>query len=54
MMQFLIESGMLCALGGVMGLLMSLGCLTLITTLAGITMTITIGYILMALGLCRQ
>jgi putative ABC transport system permease protein len=49
LMQFLIESGMLCAFGGVMGLLVAYGVTTLITTLAGITMTITIGYILMAL-----
>jgi putative ABC transport system permease protein len=49
MMQFLIESGLLCAFGGVMGLLLSWGVCTLITSLAGITMTITIGYILLAL-----
>jgi putative ABC transport system permease protein len=49
LMQFLIESGMLCAFGGVMGLLVAYGVTTLITALAGITMTITIGYILMAL-----
>ena len=49
LMQFLIESGMLCAFGGVLGLLVSYGVTTLITSLAGITMTITIGYILLAL-----
>lgn len=49
LMQFLIESGLLCALGGVLGLLLAWGVCTLITTLAGITMTITIGYILLAL-----
>jgi putative ABC transport system permease protein len=49
LMQFLIESGMLCAFGGVMGLLMAWGVVTLITALAGITMTITIGYILLAI-----
>jgi putative ABC transport system permease protein len=49
LMQFLIESGILCALGGVIGLLVSWGVTTLITTLASITMTITIGYILLAL-----
>ena len=47
--QFLIESAILCALGGVIGLLLSWGVTTLITTLASITMTITIGYILLAL-----
>ncbi|PYS71099.1 MAG: hypothetical protein DMF73_11405 [Acidobacteria bacterium] len=49
LMQFLIESGMLCAFGGVMGLLTAWGVTTLITALAGITMTITLGYILLAL-----
>ena len=49
LMQFLIESGMLCAFGGVMGLLVAWGAVTLITALAGITMTITITYILLAL-----
>lgn len=49
LLQFLIESGILCALGGVLGLLLSWGITTLITTLASITMTITIGYILLAL-----
>ena len=48
-MQFLIESGMLCAFGGVMGLLVAWGVVTLITALASITMTITIGYILLAI-----
>ena len=49
LLQFLIESGILCALGGVIGLLVAWGVTTLITTLASITMTITIGYILLAL-----
>ncbi|MCU1264241.1 MAG: transporter permease protein [Acidobacteria bacterium] len=49
MMQFLIESGLLCALGGVLGLLLAWGVCFTITTLAGVTMTITIGYILLAL-----
>lgn len=49
LMQFLIESGMLCAFGGVLGLLAAYGVTTLITALAQITMTITIGYILLAI-----
>jgi len=49
LMQFLIESGLLCALGGVLGLLLAWGVCLAITNLAGITMTITIGYILLAL-----
>jgi len=50
LMQFLIESGILCALGGVIGLLTAWGITTLIATLASITMTITIFYIILALG----
>jgi putative ABC transport system permease protein len=49
LLQFLIESAILCALGGVIGLLLSYGVTALITALASITMTITIGYILLAL-----
>ncbi|HEY8225032.1 MAG TPA: ABC transporter permease [Pyrinomonadaceae bacterium] len=49
LLQFLIESAILCGLGGVIGLLLSWGVTTLITMLASITMTITIGYILLAL-----
>ncbi len=49
LMQFLIESGILCAFGGVIGLLAAYGVVKLITALAGITMTITVGYILLAL-----
>src|SRR5213593_4547857 len=49
LLQFLIESAILCALGGVLGLLLSWGVTALITALASITMTITIGYILLAL-----
>jgi putative ABC transport system permease protein len=49
LLQFLIESAILCALGGVLGLLLSWGVTALITALASITMTITIDYILLAL-----
>jgi putative ABC transport system permease protein len=49
LLQFLIESGILCALGGLLGLLAAWGVTTLITTLASITMTITIFYIALAL-----
>jgi putative ABC transport system permease protein len=49
LVQFLIESAILCALGGVIGLLLSWGITTLITTLASITMTITLFYIILAL-----
>jgi putative ABC transport system permease protein len=50
LMQFLIESGILCALGGVMGLLAAWGITILIAKFASITMTITIGYIILALA----
>jgi len=40
---------MLCAFGGLIGLLAAYGVTKLITVLAQITMTITIGYILLAL-----
>lgn len=49
--QFLIESAILCALGGMIGLLAAWGVTTLITTLASITMTITVVYIVLAIGL---
>jgi putative ABC transport system permease protein len=49
LLQFVIESGILCGLGGIIGLLVAWGVTTLITVLASITMTITIGYILLAL-----
>jgi len=49
LVQFQIESAMLCGMGGLFGLLAAYGIVTLITALAGITMTITIGYILLAL-----
>ncbi|HET6891636.1 MAG TPA: ABC transporter permease [Pyrinomonadaceae bacterium] len=49
LLQFLIESAILCALGGVLGLILAWGVTQVITTLASITMTITIGYILLAI-----
>ena len=49
LMQFQIESAMLCACGGVIGLLTAYGVVKLITALAGITMTITIVYVLISL-----
>jgi len=50
LMQFLIESGMLCAFGGVIGLLAAYGVVKVITALAGITMTITIVYVVISIG----
>jgi len=49
LVQFQIESAMLCGIGGLLGLLSAYGIVKLITSLAGITMTITVGYIFLAL-----
>ncbi|MDX6613620.1 MAG: putative transport system permease protein [Blastocatellia bacterium] len=50
LLQFLIESSMLCILGGILGLLAAAGIAWLVTVLTPITMTITVGYIALALG----
>jgi putative ABC transport system permease protein len=50
LLQFLIESSLLCIVGGILGLLLASGVTTLITVLAEITMTITIGYIILSFG----
>lgn len=50
LLQFLIESALLCVLGGILGLLLATGVTTLITYLAEITMSITIFYIILAVG----
>jgi putative ABC transport system permease protein len=49
MLQFLIESAMLCAMGGVLGLLLAGGISGVIRAATGVTMVITIGYVLLAL-----
>jgi putative ABC transport system permease protein len=48
LLQFLIESVLLCAVGGLIGLGLAYGVTKLITTLAEIVMTITPGYVLLA------
>jgi putative ABC transport system permease protein len=48
--QFLVESSMLCAVGGVLGLLAAAGISWGVTVLTPIAMTITVGYIVLALG----
>jgi len=50
LLQFLIESSMLCILGGVLGLLAAAGISWVVTVLTPITMTITVGYIALAIG----
>jgi len=49
MMQFLIESSTLCALGGLLGLLLAAGLAALISATTPIPMTITIGYVLLSI-----
>lgn len=48
LLQFLIESSLLCVIGGIIGLVLAAGVVQLITILAGMTMTITIGYIILS------
>jgi len=50
LLQFLIESALLCIAGGLLGLLLAGGVTYSITIFAGITMTITITYIVLAVG----
>ena len=48
LLQFLIESALLCVIGGLIGLLLALGVTQLITILAEMTMTITMGYVILS------
>ncbi len=48
LLQFLIESALLCIVGGILGLLLAVGVTTLITYFLEITMTVTIGYVLLS------
>jgi putative ABC transport system permease protein len=48
LLQFLIESALLCVLGGIMGLLLALGATQLVGYLLSMTMTITIFYVLLS------
>ncbi len=50
LLQFLIESSLLCIIGGIIGLLLAAGVTQLITLLAGITMTITVTYIFLSVS----
>ncbi len=50
LLQFLIESSLLCIVGGILGLILALGVTQLITVLLEITMTVTFGYIILAVG----
>ena len=48
LLQFLIESALLCVAGGILGLFLAIGVTSLVTYLLEITMTVTIGYILLS------
>jgi putative ABC transport system permease protein len=50
MLQFLIESALLCALGGILGLLLAGGVSGAIRAASGVPMVITIGYVVLALA----
>jgi putative ABC transport system permease protein len=50
LLQFLIESALLCVTGGILGLILATGVTRLITFLLEITMTITVGYIFLSVG----
>jgi putative ABC transport system permease protein len=50
LLQFLIESALLCVVGGILGLFLATGVTQLITFLLEMTMTITIGYVILAVG----
>jgi putative ABC transport system permease protein len=50
LLQFLVESALLCALGGLLGLLLASGLAQLISTLTPITMTITLVYVVLSIG----
>lgn len=50
LLQFLIESALLCVVGGILGLLLAMGVAQLISVLLEMTMTITFGYIILSVG----
>ena len=50
LLQFLIESALLCVVGGILGLILALGVTQLVTFLLEITMTVTLGYVILSVG----
>ena len=50
LLQFLIESALLCVIGGILGLLLALGATQLVGYLLEMTMTITIGYVILSVA----
>ncbi|HMQ05240.1 MAG TPA: ABC transporter permease [Pyrinomonadaceae bacterium] len=49
LLQFLIESGLLCVVGGVLGILLSFGATAAVGAALGLTMTITVFYVVVSL-----
>jgi putative ABC transport system permease protein len=50
-LQFLIESILLCGVGGLLGIFLAFGVTQLITVMAQITMSITLFYVFLAIGI---
>lgn len=50
LLQFLIESASLCVIGGILGLVVALAATQLVGMALGITMTITLGYVLLSVA----
>ena len=50
LLQFLIESALLCVIGGMLGLVLALGATQLVGYLLAMTMTITIGYVVLSVA----
>jgi putative ABC transport system permease protein len=50
LLQFLIESSLLTTCGGILGFLLAVGVTGLITILAGWTMTVTFGYVILSVA----
>lgn len=50
LLQFLIESALLCVVGGIIGLIVAVGATQLVGFLLGMTMTITMGYVILSVG----
>jgi putative ABC transport system permease protein len=50
LLQFLIESASLCVVGGILGLIVAIGATQLVGMALGMTMTITIGYVILSVA----
>lgn len=50
LLQFLIESSLLCVVGGLIGLIVAVGATQIVGMLLGMTMTITMMYVFLAIG----